>query len=169
MFRSSYWAIIPMLVLGGILLWGVFIYEAGDKKEIKAEVLPTAIASTPVLSPTKVATLSSIPQASPSPQLVLSQFQIKVLNGSGRKGEAAKTKEILEGAGFSVSGIGNNDTSNYRTTLIQVTKEVSKEFITRLEEALSKELVLADKAELVSGVDTPVTIIVGRGKVQPNQ
>jgi len=157
MFRSSYWAIIPLLIIGGMLLWGVFIYEAGDKKEIKVELIPVTATPIPSLSP--------VPQeASPTPQLVLSQYKIKVLNGSGRKGEAAKTGEILEAAGFSVSAIGNNDTSNYKTTLIQVTKEVPEEFITKLEEVLGKELVLAAKVEVVSEVDNPVTVIVGRGK-----
>lgn len=89
-----------------------------------------------------------------------SAYDIEVQNGSGIAGEAANVQGILEDAGFSVSDIGNADTSDYTKTQIVYVKKVNQDYLDELETTLKKrgpvEMVKADNTQTQD-----VVVIVG--------
>lgn len=102
------------------------------------------------------------PTNTPTPteeDIDLSEYSIKVLNGSERNGEASKLKSVLEDEGYSVSSIGNAD-KTYSKTTIQVKDSVSKAWVEKLKKTLSKSYILADISTL-KDEDTDVVINIG--------
>ena len=113
-------------------------------------------------SPTPVPT--EIPEPTEEPKKVdLSAFTIKVLNGSGVKGEAAKVKANLTAAGFKVTTTGNADLDDYKETQIQAKKGTDKEFLKQLEAVLDKSYVVDEASTSPSGaaITTDVVVIIG--------
>ena len=120
--------IVFIVVLLGGALW---YFRENAIKQISVK---DSITSTP--SPSKI----SPTPASDSAKLAIdySKYKIKVLNGSGIAGAAAKGKEILEKELFMVVEIGNAETSDYDLTVIQTKKEVPKAFLDQLRSVLEK-------------------------------
>lgn len=188
MFRGYYWAILPLLVLGGALLWGLFVYDDSSKKnepksQVEAVVAKvTQVPVTPIAikpeessqspkeattSSQKEETLSKYKQSSKSS--LRSDFKIKVLNGTEVKGEASRIRDYLVREGYSVSLVGNAQDSDYKETSIQVDKDVSAEFITILKGVLGKELILSSEVKVVKIQDSDVMVIIGSGKAAYGQ
>lgn len=110
--------------------------------------------------------LNPTPTEEPSPTQapVDEEYIIKVLNGSGISGEAARTQSLLEDANYSVSEIGNADLSTYEKTIIQTKSSVSQSFISSLKDTLSEEFEVGETEELDEDEDLDIIIIVGSGK-----
>lgn len=91
-----------------------------------------------------------------------SKFKIQVLNGSGKAGEAAKVKGLLETTGFIVETVGNASTSDASKTEIKskiaLTEAIKKDF----QNSLSKLYDLQFTVAPVTGFDVIVT--VGKSK-----
>src|SRR3989344_4837516 len=100
--------IIPGIFLLGALLGGIVYYQR-NISGIKITV------TTPI--PTVSETTSPTPTA--TPEVDLEKYDVKILNGSGIAGEAAKARSLLEKAGFKVSSTGNASNYNYTKTIIQ--------------------------------------------------
>lgn len=97
----------------------------------------------------------------PKPQLNLADYSISVLNGSGKTGLAAKTKEMLEAAGFKVGSVGNAATSDFDYTQIGAKSSVPAELLTKLRETLMQTLLLATASgtlEASASADVVVTL-----------
>lgn len=110
---------------------------------------------TPTLEPTEEPTPTEAP-------VDLEAYTIKVLNGSGITGEAAKTKTALIDAGFKVGTTGNADNSDYTQTVISVKKSVPEGYVKQLKEQLEKSYSVEPSVETLSdnpeGIDVVVTI-----------
>ncbi|TSC85705.1 MAG: cell envelope-related function transcriptional attenuator [Microgenomates group bacterium Gr01-1014_16] len=106
------WAIVGLLLGiavgggGGYVIWG-------NKKEI-AVVKPAVVAG-PTKSPGVTPTLAV--------EVKRSELKVKVLNGSGVRGEAAKAKELLESLGYPEVVTGNADKDDYEQTEVTVAKD----------------------------------------------
>ena len=150
------WILIPGMLLLGLLIGGIFAYVFGIQKISNPKPEPTQEA---VIETT--ATPSAKPQASPSASLT--KYKIKILNGSGIKGEAGKVQTLVETAGFTVLSTGNASTYDFTKTQISIKTGVDPDFITSLEEALQKSYQLAD-TKTVSSQTNDVTITVGNLK-----
>ena len=101
-----------VLLLLGAAVGGFFYYksnlastsgtENGEPANNQSETTTTELTSTPTLTPT------------PEP-VDLSKYNVRILNGSGITGEAAKVKILLTTLTFAKVSTGNADTSNYKT------------------------------------------------------
>ena len=157
--KSSFnilWILIPGMLLLGLLIGGIFAYVFGIQKISTSQ--PTDSEETqnitvePTISPT------TKPTASPSASL--SKYKIKILNGSGIKGEAGKVQTLIETAGFTVLSTGNASTYNFTKTQISIKTGVDQEFITSLIKTLEKNYQLEDTKTSSSQVND-VTVTVG--------
>jgi hypothetical protein len=155
-------------VIIGIIIVVVVIFIVGilwyfREKAAKQISVKNPIASTP--SPSKISPTS----ASDSAKLAIdySKYKIKVLNGSGIAGAAAKGKEILEKELFMVVEIGNAETSDYDLTIIQAKKGVDKAFLDKLKSVLGETYLLGSDEVLEELEELDVVVIIGSGKKQP--
>lgn len=129
--------------------------------------------STTNASPTPTAQVISQEQESTQSgkmsEVDLTLYDIKVLNGSGKGGEAGKLEKTLKEKGFSVLEIGNADNSDYEKTKIQVKKKVSKDYLTKLIAVLEELFDVEDRENLDEDEDVDVIITVGRNsKLTPS-
>ena len=157
--KSSFnilWILIPGMLLLGLLIGGIFAYVFGIQKISSSQ--PTDSEETqnitvePTISPT------TKPTASPSDSL--SKYKIKILNGSGIKGEAGKVQTLIETAGFTVLSTGNASTYDFTKTQISIKTGVDQEFITSLIKTLEKNYQLED-TKTSSSQTNDVTVTVG--------
>jgi hypothetical protein len=110
-------------------------------------VSPTA--HTPTPTPTKIVDRSA--------------YDIEVLNGSGKSGEAGKVKTLLTGENFIVSETGNAKRYTYTETVIEAKKTVSKDFLKELRTVLSQNYTVAStSSQLESSSSADVVVTVGR-------
>jgi LytR cell envelope-related transcriptional attenuator len=110
-------------------------------------------------------TPTSEPTEAPTPteaEVDLEAYTIKLLNGSGITGEAAKEKTSLIDAGFKVGTTGNADNSDYTQTVISVKKGVPEGYVKQLKAQLEKNYSVESSTQTLSdnpeGVDVTVTI-----------
>ncbi len=104
------------------------------------------------------------PTEAPTPteeEADLTAHEVQVLNGSGVAGEAGRLQEALEEAGFTVSGTGNADNSDYTETIIQAKADVNEGFLNALADELSKTYTLSDNEELDEDSENDVVVIIG--------
>lgn len=145
--------LITILIVSILFFTGIFIYSSGASKNF-LKFIPSS--STPTV------TQKPIPSVTPTPKKVdTSLYKIKVLNGSGIIGEAGRIKGLLEKEKFTVSDVGNAQGYDYEDTIIQVKKDIDKEYLGKLKLALSKTKQLGDSEVLSSGVVEDVVVIVG--------
>ncbi len=154
------WVIIAIIFIIVVLIGGTLWYFR--ENAVKQVSLEDKITSTP--APSRV----SPTPASDSAKLVLdySKYKIKVLNGSGIGGAAAKGKEILESEKFVIEEIGNAETSDYEKTVIQAKKEVPSAFLDKLKSVLKETYLLDVNKELEDSEEVDVVIIIGSGRQQ---
>ena len=160
--KSKLWIILAFVVIIAAFGAGLYyfrqevILKSLEKKE-EPSPTPSQI-SEPKESEAADATESAEIKADPS------QYSIKVLNGSGTAGVAAKVRDILEEADFVVKDIGNADASTYEKTVIKAKKDVSKEFLDILRLELGKLYLLDSNEELEEDEGVDVVIIIGSQK-----
>lgn len=155
--KSKLWLFLVVLVIiaavggGGYFYYSQFMQKAPSGSE-KAAVTPTEAPET------------SESTSSAEMEVKLDEYSIKVLNGSGVRGEAGRVQSSLEDAGFTVSEIGNADNSDYEKTLIQHKKDVKKGFLDKLKEELEKTYELDKNEELPDSASDEVIVIIGSTK-----
>ncbi len=116
-----------------------------------------------IASPPKV-----LPSATPTPEETKpSTYTIKELNGSGTSGEAAKVKALLEKGEYTVSSIGNGDSTSNGETVIQAKSTVTKQWLENLKKILSQTYtVSSDVQTLSTDQKVDVAVTVGSKKAQ---
>ncbi len=124
-----------------------------------------------ILTPTPSAAISQTPlsekESTSSAELMvrdLTLYDIQVLNGSGKGGEAGKLEKALKEKGFSVLEIGNADNSNYEKTIIEVKKDVSEDYVKKLKEFVATRLLVGETKMLSESSDVDIIITVGRNE-----
>lgn len=81
----------------------------------------------------------TMPSPEPSPEIEdadLTEFSVRVLNGTGTAGEAGKVKALLEEAGFEEVGTGNAPSEDNTVTTISAKADVPASAIKAVENAL---------------------------------
>jgi len=121
----------------------------------------TLLTNLPILQKPTVTPKPS-PTATPTPAKVTSHT-IKILNGSGITGQAAKVKSQLVAAGFTVAVVGNADNSTFTKTIISAQKEVDEGFLNKLIDTLKKSYEVDSSIKTIpSGVgDANVVVTIG--------
>lgn len=156
--------VLLLLLAGGV---GGYIYLTSGMKVPLSAVISTFL-------PTKTSQTS--PNAHPTPTAIVTPtpvpvdkagFTMKVLNGSGIPGAAAKLQATLTADGYSISSTGNADNSEYTQTQILVKPSVSKAFVTVLSTDLAKLYkVSATIGSLPASSPTDVDVIIGSQTAQ---
>lgn len=111
-------------------------------------------------------TPTPIPTATPTPTPTLpdlSQFEVRVLNGSGVSGAAAKLATLLEEKGFTIESRGNAAQSDLTETEIRVKADVPESVIQLLRESLV-EYEVVDGSVIEEGARYSVLITLGAPK-----
>lgn len=121
-------AFIISLVIGGALVGGIFYYQnnvdnTGEVKEPGPTFTPPPETSSPL--PTDENGVED---------LDLTTYNVQVLNGSGKAGEAGKVETLLVSAGFVEIETGNAKSYDYTETEISIKEDVPAGV---LDEALS--------------------------------
>lgn len=147
----------------GIITTALFMYYYDlqtRKAEQSLQVTPTVTA---LPTPTKTATDSA------SLVTDMALYDITVLNGSGKGGEAGKLEKKLKSEGFAVFEIGNADKSDYTKTIIKAKNKVPGTFLEKLKSFLKTQFELEEKIEtLAESEKTEVVIIVGSNPSSQN-
>ncbi len=123
----------------------------------------TMLTNLPILQkPTVTPKPSPTTTVTPTPAKVTS-YKIKLLNGSGITGQAAKVKSQLVTAGFTVAVVGNADNSTFTKTIISAQKEVDENYTKKLIETLKKSYDVDTAVKSIpSGVgDANIIVTIG--------
>lgn len=156
---NIFWIILPGIMLLGLLMGGIIAYFSGINKLNSSEA-----SATKKPTPQPIITIEPSPAVSPVSKIDLTKYKVKVLNGSGIKGEAGKVQALLEKAGFTIESTGNAGRYDYTNTVIQTKEAVDKAFIDQLEKDLSKTYKL-DKSVILKDTEaSSVIVIVGSSK-----
>lgn len=156
---NIFWIILPGIMLLGLLMGGIVAYYSGLNK-FKSSEEAAANNSTPQPS----ITVESSPSASPAAKIDLTKYKIKILNGSGIKGEAGKVQALLEKAGFTIESTGNASKYDYTKTIIQAKEGVDNAFLAQLEKNLSQTYKLDKSTVLKDSETSSIIIVVGSSK-----
>jgi hypothetical protein len=150
--KNYMWPILLIFIIAIVLLVGIFVYKQGMLKKVTINIAPTA-------SPTPTIMVK------PTQAVVdLSKYEIEILNGSEVTGEASRQKANLEAAGFTISSVGNADTSDYTDTIIKAKTDVDSNFIAKLKSVLSNTFTVGTVQPLSSDAAVPVEVILGTQK-----
>jgi len=138
------------LIAGGILT----SRNALNKKTIPSPT-PLVIAS-PIPSP------EASPSATPEPEIILSNYKLLVLNGTGGKGVAGAVKDILESEGFENIKADNADKLDFTITQIQLKKTTPDQVFEIIDRTLNNAYEVTRSAEILTeDTDYDVIITVG--------
>lgn len=107
----------------------------------------------------------------PSPTamvLNLTEYSIKILNGSEIAGAATKLKDSLIQDGFKVAEIGNADKNDYTDTIIFAKKDTNTAYLDKLKNTLKKIYVLGPDTKIppVSTSEADIIITIGSTAAQ---
>ncbi len=147
------WILAILLIVGAGVVW--FLVWRETKPTKVSEVSKIEATHSPATTAT----------ATPEAEIVLSKYNIKILNGSGIAGEATRMKTFLEAADFTVLSTGNADSYDFMTTEITYSPEVSSGWLSKLKTELAKKYVIKEAVSgKVTGAD--VEIVVGSSKAE---
>jgi hypothetical protein len=145
--KKYFWTGLPVILIIGALVGGVFIYKSGaTKPKITQEELSL------VQSPTEI--------SEPTPELKREDLKLKVLNGRGVAGIAGEAKNYLESLGYKDVEVGNADSYAYQQTEISIKKD-KEPYLELLITDLSDGFRVSEKTETLateSEFDAVITI-----------
>jgi len=113
-------------------------------------------------TPTPTGTEAAVATPTPTVAIVKKDFQIQVLNGSGKSGVAGTMKTLLEESGYTVKGTGNADNFDYENVVIVIKK--GKESLLQLlkTDVATKYTVGSTSADLSESKTYDAEVIVGK-------
>ena len=112
--------------------------------------------------PTAVPTVKPINPIDQSTGLDRSTLSIKVQNGSGETGVAAKGADVLKSFGYKITSTGNADNYNYENVTIQV-KSTKSNFLALLKKDLGFSYTVGSaSADLSSDSTSDALVIIGK-------
>jgi hypothetical protein len=118
-----------LIILVGIVGWVMYFSAQNPNLFSSINLGGTPPSPTPTTTPVP-------PSPTPVDRSVVS---IQILNGSGVSGAAAATAETLEGIGYTITGTGNADNSDYQATEIYTTPNFPENLTDILLADLTKE------------------------------
>lgn len=157
--KGGYFMLIAIIsfVIGLLAMAGINFYMQ-KMQDTKNQEIAMKASLTPKPSPTTAPT--------PTPEVIdLTQYNIKILNGSGITGAASKLKASLTEEGFTVTSTGNASNNDYANTTISAKKDTNPKYLEKLKSFIGESYSLAatDSAETPDQPTgtTDVTIIIG--------
>lgn len=150
-----------LAVIAGLVV-GAVIYFSRTKMTLPV-VDPTAQTPTPAVSP--VVTVATTPTPTPSAKPDISKLKVKVLNGSGKKGEANVVAGLLTKAGFKDIDTGNAAKFDHTLTLIESKEEIPAELL----KALAPYKTDTGDASAKLSKDSKYDIVITVGKTKSDQ
>lgn len=139
--------LINVFLLLGLIFLGFIYYK--DKTASK-ESLTATTASSSITTPTPTK----------AEEIIISEYKVRVLNGSGIPGEAGKVANTLEGAGFENIETADASSYDYADTEVQMKQEVPSTLYEKIKETLTNyNVTKADSLDEDSQFD--VVVIVG--------
>lgn len=152
-----------ILIFAGIVAGGWLFYERNPylktfferRQDPESQIV---VPEEPVIPETEI-----IPEELPPPIISKEEFPISIFNGTAIAGEAGRLRTALQGAGFTVSEIGNHeDQSQTLTTLFvgpNIPESLISELISILETIYSQVVVSPSPV-----IDEDIHIIIGQRK-----
>ncbi len=110
--------------------------------------------------PTPTPAATEEPEASPSAEVSLADYNVQILNGSGVAGEAGVVEDLLLDAGFEDIETGNASSYDYTDTEVQVKEGTPKAVFEAIEEALG-DYTVVEGDSLDEDSDFDVIVVVG--------
>lgn len=166
--------LVVLLVILGSVAFGAVKFLG--KTSTKAEPTPTPTIAmiptdTPTASPSAKVTGTPAPTKkagttpTPSPKVTgttsdKSKYTVTVQNGSGVTGAGKKMGDFLTGLGYTVSSVGNAETSDFAQTEVHV-KAVDKDFLPTIKKDLGANYTVGTAAADYTGT-TDILVIVGK-------
>jgi hypothetical protein len=150
--------ILTALVVG-FVLGGIYVYFTGVKSVEKSGEAPV---------PTVRATATPTPTPEvKEEELDLSKYEISVLNGSGKIGEAGRAQDLLEAEDFVVVSTGNAASFDFEMTEIKAKKSVPEGAVALISDTLKEAYeVDSDLETLESGNKYDVVVTIGSSSSQ---
>lgn len=151
-------------IVGSVAIWGrPWIQKIAETQK---SATPSAVT---VLSDSKETTQElekQIESVQPSVEKFVVQdasasYKVKVLNGSGRAGEAASTAKKIKLPAIENSTVGDAQEGLVELTTIRAKKNVSTEVLASLREVLSPEYVLSENETLDDTQEDDIIVVVG--------
>jgi len=115
--------------------------------------------TSPSLSPSQAQ--KTTPTVTPTPTVAKDKITIKVLNGSGTKGEASDVEQTLKDDGFTKVTTGNADDFNHKGLEID-TNSTGDAYLSEVKKALSDTYSDIKTDKLSSDSDEDIQIIIGK-------
>lgn len=144
---------LAVLLLIAVGIGGLYFLGKNRSTESPAVSQPTS-APTVEEEPT--------PTLEPTPALERSDLTVSVLNGSGTRGAAGSTAELLRKLGYKIGATGNADSFNYEGLTIRVSRE-DEEYLDLLKSDLEeKASASAVTATVSASLTTGAEVIVGK-------
>jgi len=144
-------ALVVGFVAGGVYVYFTGVKQAQDQPQVEATSTP---------EPTVTPTPSPTPEAMEE-DVDLSVYELSILNGSGKIGEAGKARDVVEGAGFTVSKTGNAASFDFDSTIIEHKADVPKSVVSKLKTALEASYTVEVGDELTDSSEYDIVITVG--------
>ncbi len=145
-------AILSIVAGGGWLALNRFQFTAGEERKPTPAVV---IRLTPVYTPT------SVPVINKQAQVNKNEYSIRVLNGSGRSGEASKLSQSLTENGYNVVETGNSEGRNIGNTKIQFYTNVPEDIQVELDKFLQETYTKVTAENKIASDGADITIIIG--------
>lgn len=152
--------IAPMLIIIIAIAAGFLVFQA-QRRTDQNTTKPSQTGLTPTQTVVTPRQMRLTPTATESAQVDFSDYSIRILNGSGRAGEAARLEAILEDNGFNVIEIGNANSSNYEKTEVYHKEEVPQSLILGLDKILNTLYDFSISANLEEDSESDILIIIG--------
>ncbi len=145
-----------IFIILGAVAGGVFYYQRSLKLPPKDLTNQNQNEEKILTSPTPIPT-------TPIKQVDLTKFSLNVLNGSGKKGEAASVKTLLIEGGFSEEkiSVGNAKTYDYKETLVTLKENVDEEVFQKIKESLPDYEIVRSEKPLDSNLPYDILIVIG--------
>ncbi|KKS77323.1 MAG: Transcriptional regulator [Candidatus Woesebacteria bacterium GW2011_GWB1_43_14] len=114
-FKLVFMITILTALVVGFILGGVYVYFTGVRLASEPEKTP---------SPTPESTVVPTPTPEAKEEVDLTKYEVSILNGSGKIGEAGKAQDLLEAVDLVIKYTGNAASFNFEKTKIEAKKGV---------------------------------------------
>lgn len=148
--------LIILIILSALsaVVGGIFYY--------RSSVDVTQETTSPIANEVPVDTATPTPTETPEDEIILSEYSVNVLNGSGTAGEAGRVAGFLTELGFEEPETGNAESFDFITTSVSMKEEVPEAVFDEINEALEEDYVVERADEpLEEDSSYDIIIIVG--------
>lgn len=156
--------ILPVAIVGVAVVGIAIFFSKNLNKEYRVTFTPVEpVAEGSESAKAKSSGLEVVASASAEAKKATT---IKILNGSGIKGEAQKLKGILEKEGYTITASGNADNFDYKGTVLQAKTSVSASIKEDLKVQLEKLYIVTSGEDLADSAKEDLTVTIGSSKAQ---